>query len=56
MPSHRSFLDHLKSNPRPLCMFVMDRNDEALSTAFNRSVLALKEFPSRDASAHTMID
>ena len=45
--NHRSFLDHLKSNPRPLRMFVMDRNDEALSTAFNRSVLALKEF--RDA-------
>ena len=45
--NHRSFLDHLKSNPRPLRMFVMDRNDEALSMAFNRSVLALKEF--RDA-------
>ena len=45
--NHRSFLDHLKSNPRPLRMFVMDRNDEALSTAFNRSILALKEF--RDA-------
>ena len=39
--NHRSFLDHLKSNPRPLRLFVMDRNDEA------RSVLALKEF--RDA-------
>ena len=45
--NHRSFLDHLKSNPRPLRMFVIDRNDEALSMAFNRSVLALKEF--RDA-------
>ena len=45
--NHRSFLDHLKSSPRPLRLFVMDRNDEALSTAFNRSVLALKEF--RDA-------
>ena len=45
--NHRSFLDHLKSNPRPLRMFVMERNDETLSMAFNRSVLALKEF--RDA-------
>ena len=45
--NHRLFLDHLKSNPRPLRMFVMDRNDEALSIAFNRSVMALKEF--RDA-------
>ena len=45
--NHRSFLDHLKSNPRPLRTFVMDKNDEALSMAFNRSVLALKEF--RDA-------
>ena len=44
---HRSFLDHLKSNPRPLRMFVMDKNDEALLIAFNRSVLGLKEF--RDA-------
>jgi len=45
--NHRSFLDHLKSNPRPLRMFVKERNDEALLTAFNRAVLALKEF--RDA-------
>ena len=45
--NHRLFLDHLKSNPRPLRMFLMDRNDEALSMAFNRSVSALKEF--RDA-------
>jgi indoleamine 2,3-dioxygenase len=45
--SHRSFLDHLKSNPRPLRMFVMDKSDKALSMAFNRAVLALKEF--RDA-------
>ena len=45
--NHRSFLDHLKSNPRPLRMFVMDRNDKALLMAFNRAVLALKEF--RDA-------
>ena len=45
--NHRSFLDHLKSNPRPLRMFVKERNDKALLTAFNRAVLALKEF--RDA-------
>jgi indoleamine 2,3-dioxygenase len=45
--NHRLFLDHLKSNPRPLRTFVMDRNDEALLMAFNRSVVALKEF--RDA-------
>ena len=44
---HRSFLDYLKANPRPLRTFVMDRNDEALSIAFNRAVLGLKEF--RDA-------
>lgn len=45
--NHRSFLDHLKTNPRPLRTFVMDKNDEALSKAFNHVVLALKEF--RDA-------
>ena len=45
--SHRLFLDHLNSNPRPLRMFVMDKNDEALLSAFNRTVIALKEF--RDA-------
>ena len=45
--NHRSFLNHLQTNPRPLRTFVLDRNDEALSIAFNRAVLALKEF--RDA-------
>ncbi|KAF8808418.1 Indoleamine 2,3-dioxygenase [Phlegmacium glaucopus] len=45
--NHRMFLDHLKSNPRPLRMFVKDSNDEALLAAFNRAVLSLKEF--RDA-------
>ena len=45
--NHRLFLDHLKSNPRPLRTFVMDKNDKALALAFNRAVLALKEF--RDA-------
>jgi indoleamine 2,3-dioxygenase len=45
--NHRLFLSHLKINPRPLRSFVMDRNDEALMTAFNLAVIALKEF--RDA-------
>jgi hypothetical protein len=44
---HRLFLNHLKTNPRPLRTFVMDRNDEALMMAFNLAVIALKEF--RDA-------
>jgi indoleamine 2,3-dioxygenase len=45
--NHRLFLNHLKTNPRPLRTFVMDRNDEALMMAFNLAVIALKEF--RDA-------
>ena len=45
--NHRLFLDHLKTNPRPLRTFVMDKKDEALSKAFNRAVMALKQF--RDA-------
>ena len=45
--NHRLFLSHLKTNPRPLRAFVADRNDEALMTAFNHAVIALKEF--RDA-------
>ena len=44
---HRLFLDHIRANPRPLRAFVRDMNDEALLIAFNRAVLALKEF--RDA-------
>ena len=42
--NHRLFLNHLKTNPRPLRTFVMDRNDEALLMAFNLAVVALKEF------------
>jgi indoleamine 2,3-dioxygenase len=45
--NHRMFLNHLKTNPRPLRTFVMNKNDEALMTAFNLAVIALKEF--RDA-------
>ena len=45
--NHRLFLSHLKTNPRPLRTFVTDKNDEALMTAFNLAVIALKEF--RDA-------
>ena len=45
--NHRLFLSHLKTNPRPLRTFVMDKNDEALMMAFNLAVIALKEF--RDA-------
>ncbi|KAF8150198.1 Indoleamine 2,3-dioxygenase [Crassisporium funariophilum] len=45
--NHRSFLNHLKSNPRPLRTFVMNSDDADLLAAFNHAVLALKEF--RDA-------
>jgi indoleamine 2,3-dioxygenase len=45
--NHRLFLDHLKTNPRPLRAFVMDTNDSGLLEAYNNAVLALKEF--RDA-------
>ena len=45
--NHRMFLSHLKTNPRPLRKFVIDKNDESLMTAFNLAVIALKEF--RDA-------
>ena len=41
---HRSFLDHLKSDTRPLRTFVMDMNHEVLLVTFNCGVLALKEF------------
>lgn len=45
--NHRLFLDHLSANSRPLRAFVATKKDEALQEAYNRAVLALKEF--RDA-------
>jgi indoleamine 2,3-dioxygenase len=45
--NHRLFLDHLNSNPRPLRAFVMASENAELHDAFNRVVVALKEF--RDA-------
>ncbi|KAL0566103.1 hypothetical protein V5O48_011583, partial [Marasmius crinis-equi] len=44
---HRLFLDHLAKTERPLRKFVMESEDEGLREAFNRAVMALKEF--RDA-------
>ncbi|RDB29303.1 Indoleamine 2,3-dioxygenase 1 [Hypsizygus marmoreus] len=44
---HRTFLNHLSSNPRPLRSIVTGANDPALLEAYNTAVLALKEF--RDA-------
>ncbi|KAF9534036.1 Indoleamine 2,3-dioxygenase [Crepidotus variabilis] len=45
--NHRLFLDHLKANPRPLRIFVMEKNDVELTDVYNKAVVALKEF--RDA-------
>ena len=45
--NHQIFLDHLKANPRPLRDFVKSNSDHGLVEAYNRAVLALKEF--RDA-------
>ncbi|KAG6836159.1 hypothetical protein H0H93_010750 [Arthromyces matolae] len=44
---HRTFLNHLSANPRPLREIVATRNDVGLRDAYNTAVLALKEF--RDA-------
>ncbi|KAG6897348.1 hypothetical protein C0992_002274 [Termitomyces sp. T32_za158] len=44
---HRSFLNHLSANPRPLRGIVTGSNDDGLRDAYNEAVLALKEF--RDA-------
>lgn len=45
--SHRSLLNHLIANPRPLRGFVVASQDEEMKQAYNQAVLALKEF--RDA-------
>jgi len=44
---HRSFLNHLIANPRPLRGIVLASQDEEMKQAYNQAVLALKEF--RDA-------
>lgn len=44
---HRTFLNHLSANPRPLRGIVAGLNDDGLRDAYNEAVLALKEF--RDA-------
>jgi indoleamine 2,3-dioxygenase len=45
MPSkHRSFLDHLGANPRPLRGFVKVAGNAELGEAYNAAVVALKEF------------
>ncbi|KAK7027245.1 hypothetical protein VNI00_015334 [Paramarasmius palmivorus] len=44
---HRNFLNHLRSNPRPLRDIVTSSRDSKLLDAYNQSVAALKEF--RDA-------
>ncbi|KAG5731616.1 Indoleamine 2,3-dioxygenase family protein [Termitomyces sp. T112] len=44
---HRTFLNHLSVNPRPLRAFVTGSNNDGLRNAYNVAVLALKEF--RDA-------
>ena len=44
---HRSFLNHLSSNPRPLRDMVSSAGDTKLLESYNAAVLALKEF--RDA-------
>uniref|UniRef100_A0A0W0EUN6 Aminotransferase class I/classII large domain-containing protein n=1 Tax=Moniliophthora roreri TaxID=221103 RepID=A0A0W0EUN6_MONRR len=44
---HRNFLNHLRSNPRPLRDIVISSGDSKLLDAYNQSVAALKEF--RDA-------
>ncbi|KAG6877635.1 hypothetical protein C0993_005344 [Termitomyces sp. T159_Od127] len=44
---HRTFLNHLSANPRPLRGIVTGSNDDGLRGAYNEAVLALKEF--RDA-------
>lgn len=44
---HRTFLNHLSVNPRPLRDIVASTNDVGLRDAYNEAVLALKEF--RDA-------
>ncbi|KAF5359434.1 hypothetical protein D9756_003644 [Leucocoprinus leucothites] len=45
--NHRTFLNHLDANPRPLRTFVLASQDEEMKEAYNRAVMALKEF--RDA-------
>ncbi|KAF8072251.1 Indoleamine 2,3-dioxygenase [Lyophyllum atratum] len=44
---HRTFLNHLSGNPRPLRTLVSSSNNPELLEAYNAAVLALKEF--RDA-------
>ncbi|KAG5645091.1 hypothetical protein DXG03_006905 [Asterophora parasitica] len=44
---HRTFLNHLSANPRPLRAFVEGSKDAGLQEAYNAAVLALKAF--RDA-------
>ncbi|KAG5220724.1 Indoleamine2,3-dioxygenase [Salix suchowensis] len=44
---HRAFLNHLKSNPRPLRDIVLSADNASLLEAYNNAVVALKEF--RDA-------
>lgn len=45
--NHRVFLVRLKANPRPLRDFVKNTDDTTLLDAYNKTVIALKEF--RDA-------
>lgn len=45
MPSkHRSFLDHLAANPRPLREFVISAGNAGLEEVYNAAVIALKDF------------
>ncbi|KAG6832748.1 hypothetical protein H0H87_000597 [Tephrocybe sp. NHM501043] len=44
---HRSFLNHLSGNPRPLRTIVTQSNNAGLLDAYNTAVIAIKEF--RDA-------
>ncbi|KAG6873477.1 hypothetical protein C0995_015180 [Termitomyces sp. Mi166 len=44
---HKTFLNHLSANPRPLRRIVEESNDDELRDTYNTAVLALKEF--RDA-------
>jgi len=45
--SHRSLLNHLMADPRPLRGFVLASQDVEMKQAYNQALLALKEF--RDA-------
>ncbi|KAL0955030.1 hypothetical protein HGRIS_003950 [Hohenbuehelia grisea] len=48
---HRTFLNHLMSNPRPLRDTVLTADDSSLVTSYNAAVAALKEF----RNAHMII-